>query len=83
MLYLFVALILSLLINLAMVYLHYREKEQLQDRLMARDLQEYKHFQEEYPEEVKHKKEVLKDRREAEKKISPEEHRVKNAAGRF
>lgn len=79
--YLFIALIVSLLINALQLYMHYREKEGIFNRYMSRDYDSYKYYKEEYPIDLKHKEEVLEKKRE--KEVSEEEQKRINIAKKF
>ena len=84
MLYWFVVVILLIAVNILQLYLHYREKSQIFDRYMSKDLEEYKHFQEIFPKEVKHREEVFKDyQKNKKRKMTETERKIKEAANRF
>lgn len=68
MLYLFIISIILALTNALQTIFHYREKKQLFDRYMARDLREYNYFEKDYPNEVKQKKKMFDDRGKEAKK---------------
>jgi len=81
MFYLFIALVLSIIANIIQIYLHYKEKDEVFNRFMARDYSEYRYFKEEYPKEVdlatKEKKEEIKT------KQNPKERQKMEIAKRF
>ncbi|MCD6194266.1 MAG: hypothetical protein J7L26_12515 [Candidatus Aminicenantes bacterium] len=76
MFYLFVALVLSIIANIVQVYLHYKEKDEVFNRFMARDYREYRYFKEEYPKEVdlatKEKKEEIKIKQNPQERLKME-----------
>lgn len=83
-LFLFIALTLSLLVNGLMVYLNYREKQKILDRDKARDLEEYKYYEQDYPREIKHKEKVLKNQRKAKKaKPNPKDTKISKIKDMF
>ena len=68
MFYLFFALVISILANVAMAlvltHLHYKEKASLHEQLASKSLEEYKYFQKTFPVELEHNKKVLEKQRE-------------------
>lgn len=84
MLYWFIVVLLLIAANILQLYLHYREKNQIFDRYMSKDLEEYKHFQEVFPKEVKHREDMLKDvRKNKQRKMTEAERKIQEAANRF
>lgn len=77
-LYLFIALIVSLLINAFLVKVHYKEKEDIFAKFMARDLREAEYFKKEYPEEIKERQKKMEEERKT--KLTAEEIVAKAAA---
>lgn len=77
-LYLFIALIVSLLINAYQLRVHYKEKEDIFSKFMARNLGESEYFKKAYPGVVKEEKKTMKKERETE--LTPEEKAAKTAA---
>jgi len=77
-LFLFIALILSLLINAYQLKIHYKEEEDIFAKFMAKSLREAEYFKKEYPGLVKEgQKKMEKDRKT---ELSPEEIVAKAAA---
>jgi len=77
-LFLFIALIASLLINALQLKFHYKEKEDIFAKFMARDLREAEYFKKEYPKEIKERqKKMEQDRKNV---LTPEEIVAKSAA---
>lgn len=93
--YLFIGLIVALVVNAFLIggltYLHYNEKKDLYDRLMAKSIEEFKYFKEIQPVEVEHNRESLKKSREVELSdvglsdvgLSKEDMAARDAAVRF
>jgi len=67
----FIALMASLALNGLTAVLSYRKVNKALDRAKARDLEEFKYYEQEYPKEVEHKADVLKETRKAKKKRAP------------
>ena len=63
-LYLFITLLVSLGINALQLWFHYREKEDIFKKFMARDLHESEFFKHGYKNDLKEKKAQLKHERE-------------------
>jgi len=77
-LYLFIALIASLLINALQLKFHYKEKEDIFAKFMARDLGEAEYFKKEYPGKIKEaQKKMEQDRKTV---LTAEEIVAKRAA---
>jgi len=76
--FLFIALILSLLINAYQLKIHYKEKEDIFAKFMARDLGEAEYFKKEYPGKIKEaQKKMEQDRKTV---LTAEEIVAKRAA---
>lgn len=71
-LFLFIGLVLSLLSNGLLVYLGYKEKQKILDRAKAKDLEEFKYYEQEYPKDTKQKEKTIK------KQIKARQQRVKH-----
>ena len=77
-LFLFIALILSLLINAYQLKIHYKEKEDIFSKFMAKNLTEAEYFKKEYPGLVEEgQKKMEKDRKAV---LTTEEIVAKRAA---
>jgi|GEM_PF-3855514 len=83
MLFLFILCVILAVIVFAQNILHYREKRELYDRIMAADLGEFKRFRDEFPVEVDHKKKALEGQREARKNMTAQDRRVEGAGKGF
>lgn len=77
-LFLFIALIVSLLINALQVKFHYKEKEDIFSKFMARDLRESEYFKKEYPGVIKEGQKKMEEERKT--KLTAEEIVAKAAA---
>ena len=77
-LFLFIALIVSLLINALQVKFHYKEKEDIFAKFMAKSLTEAEYFKKEYPKEIKERQKKMEEERKT--KLTPEEIVAKRAA---
>jgi len=77
----FIALMASLALNGLTIVLSYKKVNKVLDRAKAKDLEEFKYYEQEYPKEVEHKAEVLKGTRKAKKKkaFAPNPKDVKTA----
>lgn len=80
-LYLFIALILSILANAYQLKLHYKEKKDIFVKFMARNLAEAEHFDKLNPGIAKLKLEQMK--KVANKEMSEAERKVKEVASKF
>jgi len=76
-LFLFIALIVSLLINALQVKFHYKEKEDIFAKFMAKSLTEAEYFKKEYPKEIKERQKKMEQDR---KKVLTEEEIVAKRA---
>lgn len=83
MIYLFIALIVALLINGLEIYLHYKEKEDVFDRYMAKSMGEYEYYKKEYPGDVKNKEDKIKADIETKKRMSPEDRTIDRISEEF
>lgn len=66
-LWLIALIVVTLSLSGVIVFLvisHAKEKEELHNRLMSRDYADYKYFKDDFPEELKHRSEMLKKERE-------------------
>ena len=83
----FLALIVAVLVlaglNFLQVIWHYREKKDIFERYMARDLQELEYFRKEYPGAVEHKEKIKEEQLENMKKMTPAEVRAQEMAKGF
>lgn len=77
-LFLFIALILSLLINAYQLKIHYKEKEDIFAKFMAKNLTEAEYFKKEYPGLVKEGQKKMEEERTT--KLTAEEIVAKRAA---
>jgi len=77
-LFLFIALIVSLLINAYQLKIHYKEKEDIFAKFMARDLREAEYFKKEYPGVIKETQKKMEQERKT--VLTPEEIVAKAAA---
>lgn len=77
-LFLFIALILSLLINAYQLKIHYKEKEDIFAKFMAKSLTEAEYFKKEYPGLVKEGQKKMEEERTT--KLTAEEIVAKRAA---
>ena len=80
-LYLFIALILAILANAYQLKLHYKEKKDIFNKFMARNLAESEYFDKLYPKVAKVKLEEMK--KAAKKEITAAEAKMKEAASKF
>ena len=80
-LYLFIALILAVLANAYQLKLHYKEKKDIFNKFMARNLAESEYFDKLYPGIAKTKLEEMK--KSAKKEMTEAEKKVKEIAGKF
>ena len=76
--FLFIALILSLLINAYQLKIHYKEKEDIFAKFMAKSLTEAEYFKKEYPGLVKEGQKKMEEERTT--KLTAEEIVAKRAA---
>lgn len=87
MLYLFIALIVVTLVMggviVALILLHYKEKEELFKKFMAKNFNEYNYFKHEFPNSIKAEKEKKRLDTEREKKITPAEKLSTEKAEQF
>ena len=79
-LFLFIALILSLLVNAYQLKIHYKEKEDIFAKFMAKSLGEAEYFKKVYPQEMKEELEKMKKDREREKELTAGEIAASRAA---
>jgi len=77
-LFLFIALLVALAIIALQQWLHYREKEDIFSKFMARDLRESEYFKKEYPGVVKEGQKKMEEERKT--KLTAEEIVAKAAA---
>lgn len=77
-LFLFIALILSLLINAYQLKIHYKEKEDIFAKFMARSLGESEYFKKAYPKEIK--EDIKKMEKDRKTELTAEEIVAKRAA---
>jgi len=77
-LFLFIALVLSLLINAYQLKIHYKEKEDIFAKFMAKSLTEAEYFKKEYPGLVKEGQKKMEEERTT--KLTAEEIVAKRAA---
>ena len=77
-LFLFIALLVALAIIALQQLLHYREKEDIFSKFMARDLRESEYFKKEYPGVVKEGQKKMEEERKT--KLTAEEIVAKAAA---
>ena len=70
-LFLFIGLILALIALIVSNFLNYKQINKVLDRAKAKDLEEFKYHEIEYPKEVQHKNETLKEQRKLKKKKAP------------
>lgn len=80
-LYLFIALILAILANAYQLKLHYKEKKDIFNKFMARNLAESEYFDKLYPKVAKVKLEEMK--KAAQKEITAAEAKMKEVASKF
>ena len=80
-LYLFIALILAILANAYQLRLHYKEKKDIFNKFMARNLAEAEHFDKLNPGIAKIKLEEMK--KNAKKEMTAAEAKVKEIASKF
>lgn len=80
-LYLFIALILAILANAYQLKLHYKEKKDIFNKFMARNLAESEYFDKLYPGIAKTKLEEMK--KAAKKEITAAEAKMKEVASKF
>jgi len=70
-LFLFIALLVALAIIALQQWLHYREKEDIFSKFMARDLRESEYFKKEYPGVIKEGQKKMEEERKT--KLTAEE----------
>ena len=80
-LYLFIALILSILANAYQLKIHYKEKKDIFNKFIARNLAEAEHFDKLNPGIAKIKLAEMK--KQAGKEITEAERKVKEIASKF
>ncbi len=80
-LYLFIALILAILANAYQLRLHYKEKKDIFNKFMARNLAESEYFDKLYPGASKVKLDEM--RKAAKKQMTEAEKKVKEVASKF
>ena len=80
-LYLFIALILAILANAYQLKLHYKEKKDIFNKFMARNLAEAEYYDKLYPKMSKVKLEEMK--KNAKKEMTEAERKVKEIASKF
>lgn len=80
-LYLFIALVISILANVYQLRLNYREKKDIFTKYMARNLAESEYFDKFYPKATKEQIKTIKKERETE--ITEAERKIKEVAGKF
>lgn len=80
-LYLFIALILSILANAYQLKLHYKEKKDIFNKFMARNLAEAEYFDKFYPNATKEQIKAMK--KEREKVLTEAEKKMKEVASKF
>ncbi len=80
-LYLFIALIISILANAYQLQLHYKEKKDIFNKFMARNLAESEYFDKLYPNISKLKLAEMK--KAAKKEITEAERKMKAVAEKF
>lgn len=80
-LFLFIALIVSLLINALQLKFHYKEKEDIFAKFMAKSLSEAEYYKKAYPGKVKEdQKRMEKDRKT---ELTEEQKNLKAVAEKF
>ena len=77
----FVIAVISILGNLYQMKLHYKEKKDIFNKFMARNLAESEYFDKLYPGIAKTKLEEMK--KNAKKEMTAAEKKVKEIAGKF
>lgn len=80
-LYLFIALVISILSNVYQLRLNYKEKKDIFTKYMARNLAELEYFDKLYPKLTKEQIKGMK--KEREKEITEAERKLKEVAGKF
>ena len=80
-LYLFIALVISLLINALQLKFHYKEKEDLFAKFMAKSLSEAEYFKKEYPGKIKEAQKRMEKERKTE--LTEEQKKLKAVAEKF
>ncbi|GAG53995.1 unnamed protein product [marine sediment metagenome] len=80
-LYLFIALIISILANVYQLKLNYKEKKDIFTKYMAKNLAESEYFDKFYPKATKEQIKSIK--KEREKEVTEAERKIKEVAGKF
>ncbi|MBA7693796.1 hypothetical protein ES703_102385 [subsurface metagenome] len=80
-LYLFIALVISILANVYQLKLNYKEKKDIFTKYMAKNLAESEYFDKFYPKATKEQIKSIK--KEREKEITEAERKLKEVAGKF
>ena len=80
-LYLFIALVISILANVYQLKLNYKEKKDIFTKYMAKNLAESEYFDKFYPKATKEQIKSIK--KEREKEITEAERKIKEVAGKF
>jgi len=80
-LYLFIALVISIIVNAYQLKLHYKEKKDIFVKFMARNLAEAEYFDKVYPKKTK--EEIKAMVKEGQKKMTEAERKIKDIAGKF
>ena len=77
----FIVVIIAILANAYQLRLHYKEKKDIFNKFMARNLAESEYFDKLYPDVAKNKIEEMK--KAAKKTLTKAEEKVKEGAGKF
>ena len=77
----FIVLVISILANAYQLKLHYKEKKDIFNKFMARNLAESEYFDKLYPKIAKVKLEEMK--KATKKELTAAEEKMKKVAGKF